>query len=128
MDFFTVSEPPDGVDGLVDNPPYGQGGRLAVAFAEHALNLMPFVALLLSADFDSGRTRSHLFRDCPSFAGRLILLQRPIWFANGPASPSSNFVWMLSNRDHRGPPAVHYEHETNLPTRKRRHPLSADAN
>jgi len=118
-DFFTVREPPTDAGGIVDNPPYGVSGRLAVAFAEHALRLVPFTALLLPVDFDSGRTRTHLFRDCPSFAGRLILLRRPVWFPDGPASPSANFVWLIWDRRHRGPPAIHYEAETNLPTRKR---------
>lgn len=89
-----------------------------LAFAEQALRLVPFTALLLPVDFDSGRTRTHLFRDCPSFAGRLIVLQRPIWFPEGPASPSANFVWLIWDRTHRGSPIVHYEAEANLPARK----------
>jgi hypothetical protein len=126
IDFFNTREPPSDIDGIVDNPPYGTGGRQAVAFAEHALQLVPFIALLLPVDFDSGRTRSHLFRDCPSFAGRLILLQRPVWFPGGPAGPSANFVWLIWNRAHSGPPTVHYEAETNLRTRKRSVQMKGD--
>jgi hypothetical protein len=116
-DFLTVYEPPPGADAVIDNPPFGIGGRLAVAFAEHAIQLVPFTALLLPADFDSARTRTHLFRNCPSFAGRLILLQRIVWFANGPASPSSNHIWAIwdAGRDQRSPPSVHYQAEANLP-------------
>jgi hypothetical protein len=121
VDFFTIGEPPADVDSLIDNPPFGVGGRQAVAFAEHALQLVPFVALLLPVDFDSGRTRTHLFRDCPSFAGRLILLQRIVWFANGPAGPSANHIWAIWDRAHRGPPAVHYQAEPNLRARQHTH-------
>ncbi len=122
-DFLTVREPPAGADAIVDNPPFGRAGTMAVAFAAHALQLMPFTALLLPVDFDSARSRTHLFRDCPSFAGRLILLQRIVWFPGGPASPSANHMWAIwdAGRDHRSPPIVHYEAESNLPARRRRH-------
>jgi hypothetical protein len=124
VDFLTVREPPAGADAIVDNPPFGRAGTMAVAFAAHALQLMPFTALLLPVDFDSARSRTHLFRDCPSFAGRLILLQRIVWFSGGPASPSTNHMWAIwdAGRDHRSPPSVHYQAESNLPTRRRRHP------
>ena len=122
-DFLTVREPPAGADAIVDNPPFGRGGRLAVAFIEHAIRMVPFTALLLPADFDSARGRVGVFRDNSSFAGRLILLRRIVWFANGPASPSANHMWAIwdAGRDHRSPPSVIYEAETNLPARRRRH-------
>jgi hypothetical protein len=92
-DFLTMREPPPGCDLICDNPPFAKGGRLAVAFIEHAILLVPFTALLLPVDFDSARSRTHLFRDCPSVTGRLILLRGIVCFANGPASESANHMW-----------------------------------
>ena len=101
VDFLTVREPPAGADAIVDNPPFGRGGRLAVAFIEHAIRMVPFTALLLPTDFESARGRAGL------------LLQRIVWFANGPASPSANHMWPIwdAGRGHRSPPIVHYEAE-----------------
>jgi hypothetical protein len=124
--FLATHAPPNGVDAVIDNPPFGIGGRLAVAFAEHAIHLVPFTALLLLVDFDSGRTRAHLFRDNPSFAGRLILLQRIVWFENGPAGPSANHIWGIWDRAHCGPPFVHYEAEANLSVRGGRRAISTN--
>jgi predicted RNA methylase len=54
-------------DGCATNPPWGKGNRLAVAFIEAGLRRIAshggFLALLLPTDFDSARTRLHLFHD-----------------------------------------------------------------
>src|SRR5262245_46053146 len=70
QDFLTLTSTkiPFGA-AIICNPPYGRGGRMARAFIEHALRLnVPLIAMLLRNDFDSGRTRQHLFRNCPTFA------------------------------------------------------------
>jgi hypothetical protein len=75
------------VDAIVTNPPYGPGGRLAQRFIENALEeTRPngVVAIVLKVDFDSGKTGAHLFDDS-SFAKRLILRDRIVWFE--PATP-----------------------------------------
>jgi hypothetical protein len=59
------------VNAVVTNPPFGQGGRLACQFIAHALELVPVVAMLLRIDFDSGKTRTNLFRDCQAFAHKI---------------------------------------------------------
>lgn len=108
-DFLTLasSELPFGA-AIVCNPPYGRGGRMARAFIEHALKLdAPLIAMLLRNDFDSGRTRQHLFRRCPSFAFKLVLLNRIKWF-EGPSEPSDNHTWFVWRRDHSGPPTIRY--------------------
>jgi hypothetical protein len=64
-DFLTTSAPPPNVDSIVTNPPFGKQGRLAEAFISHALELVPFVAMLLRVDFDSAKSRQHLFRHNP---------------------------------------------------------------
>jgi predicted RNA methylase len=109
-DFFTITTPPPEVDAIITNPPYGEGrrGELAVAFIEHALELaLSYCAMLLRNDFDSALGRQHLFRRCPAFAGKVVLLNRIKWFA-GPSSPSDNHAWMLWSRSHVGPPIIQY--------------------
>lgn len=97
------------VDSILTNPPFGSGGRLACQFVEHALALVPVTVMLLRVDFDSGRTRTHLFRDNPSFAGKITLLDRITWFEReGAAGPSENHAWFIWNARHRGPPTIKY--------------------
>jgi hypothetical protein len=108
-DFLTESTAPPGIDAIVTNPPFGTGGRLATKFIEHALKLAPVVAMLLRVDFDSGRTRVHLFRDHPHFAEKIVLLHRIIWFEHeGAPGPSENHAWFVWDRRHRGPATVTY--------------------
>jgi hypothetical protein len=102
-------EPPDSI---ITNPPYD----LAPEFCEHALRHMEpvsgFVAMLLRTDFDHAKTRSHLFRDCPAFAKKVVLMKRIVWFteANGKpkASPSYNHCWMIWDWKHEGAPTLAY--------------------
>lgn len=85
-----------GADAIVTNPPYGPGNRLAVRFAELALERCDgLVALLLTASFDSGKTRTHLFRDCPRFRKKIVLLDRISWTGNGKTGTVDHawFVW-----------------------------------
>lgn len=112
-DFLKVEALPNpGIRGIVTNPPYD----LAEEFCAHALKLTApvkgFVAMLLRVDFDSAKTRAHLFRDCPAFAKKIVLTKRIAWFveADGKpkASPSYNHCWMLWNHDHVGPPTIAY--------------------
>jgi hypothetical protein len=117
-DFLAKSTAPSGVDCTVTNPPFGFGGRLAVRFIEHALELTPIVAMLLRIDFDSGRSRVHLFRDHPSFAQKLVLLHRIVWFeCEGAPGPSENHCWAIWDRRHRGPPTIAYASSDAAPSR-----------
>ena len=85
---------------IVTNPPYGQGGKMAVRFIEHALDLTrPHggkVAMLLRVDFDSASTRRHIFDDHPAFAAKYVLTRRVGW-ANLPqtSSPTINHAWLI---------------------------------
>jgi hypothetical protein len=98
------------IDGICTNPPYGFGGRLACQFIEHALELVPVVVMLLRIDFDSGKTRTNLFRDCPAFVGKIVLLDRIEWFERRKGAPGSseNHCWFIWNAKHRGPPTIQY--------------------
>jgi hypothetical protein len=95
------------IDGIVTNPPYGNSGRTACQFIEHALALSPFVAMLLRVDFDSGKTRVSLFRNCKAFARKVVLLDRIMWFP-GDSGPSTNHAWFIWDARHRGPATNHY--------------------
>lgn len=97
---------------IITNPPY----ELATEFCEHALRLMEpcggLVAMLLRTDFDHAKSRTHLFRDCPAFAKKLVLMKRITWFveADGKpkASPSFNHAWYIWDWGHNGAPTIGY--------------------
>lgn len=100
---------------VVTNPPYGKQGKTAEAFIRRALNLTERwqgrVAMLLPVDFDSAATRAGIFRDMPSFAEKLVLLERIVWFpkSNGDqVSPSQNWAWFRWDWKHRGPTIISY--------------------
>lgn len=89
-------------DGIITNPPYGKGARLAEAFIRKALRLTAdygFVAMLLPVDFDSARTRSDIFANCPAFFGKIVLTRRIKWFeapaGEKSAGPSQNHAWFI---------------------------------
>jgi hypothetical protein len=106
--FLTMRELPDPrIEAVTTNPPYGHG-RLAHQFISHALNLAPIVAMLLTADFDSGKTRTSLFRVCKLFVGKIVLLDRVVWFERPGADPSTNHAWFIWHRGHVGEPTIRY--------------------
>jgi len=83
-------------DAIITNPPYGKGNREAVRFAELALERCAgMVALLLTAKFDFGKTRRHLFADNPRYAAKIALLDRISWAGNGQTGTEDHawFVW-----------------------------------
>jgi methylase of polypeptide subunit release factors len=100
------------IDAIITNPPY----ELAQEFIEHALRLMEPVggpvAMLLRTDFDHAKSRAHLFRDCPAFAKKLVLMKRITWFEPEPGakgkSPSFNHAWYIWDWKHEGPPSIAY--------------------
>jgi len=104
---FVGQEPnpinPAGLDWIITNPPFGQGGRLAVAFIEAGLTRLAarsMLALLLPCDFDSASTRSHLFGKCPRFVGKIVLRRRVVWFKRHDGvreAPKENTAWFLWN-------------------------------
>jgi hypothetical protein len=109
-----TSLPSSRIDGICTNPPYGVSGRLACQFIAHALELVPVVAMLLRVDFDSGKTRTNLFRDCKTFDRKIVLLDRIVWFERkGAQGPSDNHCWLIWNVRHRGPPTIGYAGKAN---------------
>lgn len=95
FDFLSDSEAYEIHNCIITNPPYGKQNRDAVKFAEMALERCDgWVALLLTAKFDSGKTRAHLFRDNPRFFAKVALLDRISWEGNGQTGTEDN-CWMI---------------------------------
>ncbi len=105
LDYLTAVA--NDVRNIVTNPPYGRGGRTAVAFIAKALadteKSRGKVAMLLRVDFDSASGRRHIFGDHPAFAGKFILTRRIRWAnleqkASGPTENHAWFLWDWSPR------------------------------
>ncbi len=111
-DFLLFDEEPDGYQAIITNPPY----ELATEFCVQAMRLTEsrggMVAMLLRTDFDHAKSRTHLFRDCPAFSKKLVLMKRICWFVedNGKpkASPSFNHAWYIWDWRHEGAPTLAY--------------------
>jgi hypothetical protein len=82
FDFMSDRSTARGFAGIVTNPPFGPRGKWGERFIECGILRMGngFLALLLPADFDSAKTRMHLFGGCGQFAGKLVLTRRVKWF------------------------------------------------
>jgi hypothetical protein len=98
MDFLEGDEPNSSIGeyDLISNPPYGRQNRLAVQFAEKSLlRCEGYVALLLTAKFDFGSTRTHLFRDNDRFRAKVALIDRVSWEGNGETGTEDHawYIW-----------------------------------
>lgn len=100
------------VDGIYSNPPFGPGNRLAQRFVELALERCAgTVAMLLTAKFDFGNTRHHLFRDNRRFAAKIALVDRIQWFPGeyGGTEDHAWYIWTSTAGAGLGRPALLYE-------------------
>jgi hypothetical protein len=96
-------------DFIITNPPYGPHNRYAVAFARTALTRTNgWVALLLTAKFDFGKTRRDLFADNPRFAFKIALLDRMQWF-DGNFGGTEDHAWYVWGPLFQPPPRLYYE-------------------
>jgi hypothetical protein len=109
-DFFADNRTHD-ADGILTNPPYTD----VAVFIQHAIDVMRscngWVVMLLAADFDSAKSRRHLFVDCPIFAKTVVLTKRITWFERSDgkkAAPSENHRWYIWDWKHSGPPTIGY--------------------
>lgn len=90
-----VTDHPREYHHIYTNPPYGKGNRDAVKFARLALKRCDgFVALLLTAKFDFGKTRADLFADNPRFCAKIVLVDRIQWFP-GDSSGTEDHAWYV---------------------------------
>lgn len=96
FDFLVLrphSEP--SIDDIITNPPYGKGNRDAVRFARFALDRCNgWVALLLTAKFDFGKTRADLFANNSRFAFKIALVDRIQWFP-GDTTGTEDHAWYV---------------------------------
>lgn len=106
FDFTSDQRPPVGAfTSLITNPPFGARAQpLATRFAELGLQRLPpggLLALLLPTDFDSAKSRRHLFADCAQFDCKIVLTKRIVWFARPDGtreSPKENHAWYVWQR------------------------------
>ena len=97
---------------VVTNPPF----QAAQAFVERAIEatrtVQGMVCMLLPSDWDHAAKRRHLFRDCPQFAGRVVLTKRIRWFEGSAEDkgkqPMGNHCWFIWDWSHAGRPWVAY--------------------
>lgn len=105
FDFLKLRHAPPNVSYIVTNPPF----KHAHAFARHALELVPNVAMLLRLAFLEGERRKDILdtgrlRRVHVFARRLPMMHRAGW--GGPkASSAVAFAWFVWDGD-KGPAAV----------------------
>jgi hypothetical protein len=104
-----LSSDADGLAGgraIVTNPPYMH----AVAFVRRALELSPWVAMLLRLAFITGTTRGDIMdfgalARVHVFSKRLPMMHRNGW--KGPkASARMDFAWFVWDRRHLGPTVI----------------------
>ena len=101
------------VHAIITNPPYGKGNRDAVKFARLALERCHgWVALLLTAKFDFGKTRADLFSNNQRFAYKIALVDRVQWFP-GDTSGTEDHAWYVWGptlaRPRSTPPSMFWE-------------------
>ena len=99
---------------IVTNPPYGQSGKLAVAFIERALSIIAKTggqaAMLLPIAFDTRKSRKHLFDGQSCHYTKIILTERLRWRnlpQDGP-SPSQHHCWHVWRAGHSGGARIVY--------------------
>lgn len=99
-------------EAIITNPPYEHGQEFCETALAKTKELGGFVAMLLRTDFDHAKGRSHLFRECPAFAKKIVLTKRIVWFEPEPGSkgksPSFNHAWFIWDWKHGGPPTLAY--------------------
>lgn len=110
-DFLSPEYPGEWEGSIITNPPFGARGKLAEQFIEKALEMTrPHggkVAMLLRVDFDSAKTRRHLFADHPAFTRKYVLTKRILWsnLVHTSDEPKKNHAWFVWDWDHWGGPA-----------------------
>jgi hypothetical protein len=108
---FDWSEPIP-FDAIITNPPYDVGPEFCERSLQYFGRGCTFVAMLLRVDFDSAKTRRHLFADNPYFSKKIVLLDRIRWegIEQHTASPSYNHAWYCWDLHYIGPATIAYAH------------------
>lgn len=123
-DFFqkerVTGEPSESV--ICTNPPFGTQNRVAVKYAELSLKRAEWVALLLTAKFDFGSTRQHLFKNNPDFFAKVSLMDRIQWFdpapGERPMKGTEDHAWYVWKKGNLQSPFILWErNESNIKAR-----------
>jgi hypothetical protein len=107
-DFFSFRDA-QGCDAIVSNPPYTD----SAVFIQHALDLMQpvsgFVFMLLPTDYSHAKGRRSLFAESQTFAKKIELQKRIVWFDRQDgkrAQPSEWHAWYLWHWGRTGRPSL----------------------
>jgi hypothetical protein len=113
-DFLMELKAPDGCEAIITNPP----NKLAEQFIAHALELSPFVVMLLRlAFYEAGsgkqskhKLRRHVLDEIPpahllTFRKRLPMMHRRGWKGKKGNSGMA-FSWFIWDRSHSGPTTI----------------------
>jgi hypothetical protein len=106
-DFLMERKPPPGYgECILTNPPF----KLVEQFVEHALELSPFVVMLLRLAFLESERRSDILEGCGlarihCFRKRLPMMHRAGWEGRK-ANSGMAFAWFVWDRSHTGPTTV----------------------
>lgn len=120
VDFLKTAKAPDGITGIITNPPFGD---LAEDFIRHALKLMEpvkgKVIMFLRNEYDCGKDRRGLFNSFSSkypFAHKIVVCKRPRWIEGTKGSPRHSFSWFVWDFNHQGGSYISYVHPEDCPT------------
>ena len=99
---FLLEPLPAGCEGIVTNPPF----KLAEEFVAHALEICPFVVMLLRLAFLESERRTPILEGCGLarvhvFRRRLPMMHRDGW-AGRKANSGMAFAWFVWDRAHQG--------------------------
>lgn len=107
-DFLMPFPVPEGVEGIVTNPPF----KLAQQFVDRALLVVPYVAMLLRVAFLESAERRAWFQDGPLArvhisSRRLPMMHRDGWEGEKAGSAIA-FAWFVWDRRHQGEPVIRW--------------------
>lgn len=112
LDFLSLQCLPAGVRHIITNPPYRNA--LDIAFIRHALALTKavrgLVAMFLPFTFDASDHHREVIADCPIFAAKITVHQRPRWIPGTKGSPRQYFAWFIWDWLHAGPSRSYWVH------------------
>lgn len=96
---------------IITNPPYNKAVEFIELSLLQTLRYDGKIAMLLRNEFDSGKTRKHLFGECLAFHKKIILTERPKWIEDTEGNPRHNFAWFVWNwgRPFFTPPTIEYQ-------------------
>jgi hypothetical protein len=106
VDFLLERQAPSGCEGIICNPPF----KLAPQFVRHALELVPFTAMLLRLAFLESASRTDILENGQLarvlvFRKRLPMMHRHNW-AGPRATSSMAFAWFIWRHDWYGNPQI----------------------